>query len=136
MQQTETYKLNLMETTDTFSPAPLNENTQKLEEALRDGLEAARAEAAALDARLEVCEAHHIAVGIYTAASTQLDINLGFQPKAVICLSNYGFGGILIAESIVSSGGSITSNGFSIAAAHSQGVFNRGSMIYEYVALA
>jgi len=31
MQQTKTYKLNLIETSDTFSPDPLNENTEKLE---------------------------------------------------------------------------------------------------------
>lgn len=34
MQQTTKYKLNLIETSDPFSPAPLNENAQKLEGAL------------------------------------------------------------------------------------------------------
>lgn len=38
MQQTGTYKLNLIETSDTFSPNPLNENTEKLEKALSEGL--------------------------------------------------------------------------------------------------
>lgn len=31
MQQAEMYKLNLIETSDVFSPAALNENTQKVE---------------------------------------------------------------------------------------------------------
>ena len=34
MQQTKNYKLNLIETSDTFSPAPLNENAEKTEAAL------------------------------------------------------------------------------------------------------
>ena len=36
MQQTTTYKLNLIETDDVFSPEPLNQNTQKVEAALSD----------------------------------------------------------------------------------------------------
>ena len=53
MQQTETYQLNLIETSDTFSPAPLNENAQKLESALT----AARTEAAAGIAAGDAAEA-------------------------------------------------------------------------------
>ena len=53
MQQTETYQLNLIETSDTFSPAPLNENAQKLEAALT----AARTEAAAGIAAGDAAEA-------------------------------------------------------------------------------
>ena len=34
MRQTETYKLNLIETSDTFSPQPINENVQTIEAAL------------------------------------------------------------------------------------------------------
>ena len=50
MQQTDKYQLNLIEPSDTFSPAPLNENAQKLEEALQGGLTAATAHADAGDA--------------------------------------------------------------------------------------
>ena len=42
MQQTETYKLNLIETSDPFSPQALNENTQKLEEVVSEKLEDAK----------------------------------------------------------------------------------------------
>ena len=34
MQQTDKYKLNIIETSDPFSPAPLNENARTLEAAL------------------------------------------------------------------------------------------------------
>ena len=36
MQQTEHYSLNLIETSDTFTPQPLNENTQALDAKLAD----------------------------------------------------------------------------------------------------
>ena len=36
MQQTETYKLNLIEGSDTFSPQPLNENAEKTETILTE----------------------------------------------------------------------------------------------------
>lgn len=52
MQQTDKYKLNLIEKTDTFSPDALNENMEKVEGSIT-------AEAAALDQRLQVCEARH-----------------------------------------------------------------------------
>ena len=69
MQQTETYKLNLIETSDTFSPAPLNENAQKLESALT----AARAEAAAGITAGDAAEAQARANAI--AAEAQARIN-------------------------------------------------------------
>ena len=46
MQQTPTYKLNLIETSDLFSPNPLNENAQKLEAALAAKADAAQSAAA------------------------------------------------------------------------------------------
>ena len=90
MQQTETYQLNLIETSDTFSPAPLNENTQKLEGIIAAGTSAeaqARADAdAALDARVTVLEGRKIVAGIYigNGASATATIHLGFTPIAVI----------------------------------------------------
>lgn len=93
MQHTETYNLNLIETSDTFSPDPLNQNAQALE----DAVEAARAEAqaadSALDARLKAFEAKHIKCGIYTAPQTDntpMTISLGFTPKAVLVLNGSG----------------------------------------------
>ena len=47
MQQTTTYKLNLIETDDVFSPEPLNQNTQKVEAALSDAAAALAAESRA-----------------------------------------------------------------------------------------
>lgn len=81
MQKTETYKLNLIEMDDTFSPQPLNENAQKLEAAL------AGAESG-LDQRLAAIEAHKLAIGSYTGSSTSSTtttqtIRLGFTPAMV-----------------------------------------------------
>ena len=47
MQQTTTYKLNLIETDDVFSPEPLNQNARKVETALADGAAALAEETAA-----------------------------------------------------------------------------------------
>ena len=47
MQQTQTYKLNLIETSDTFSPAPLNENMEKVEAGISAEAAARAAETAA-----------------------------------------------------------------------------------------
>lgn len=47
MQQTTTYKLNLIETDDVFSPEPLNQNTQKVEAVLADAAQALADETAA-----------------------------------------------------------------------------------------
>lgn len=80
MQQTEKYKLNLIERTDTFSPEALNQNTQKVEEVLA-------AETAALDARVTVVEAKKVVTGSYTGNGDMYDgqtINLGFTPVAVL----------------------------------------------------
>lgn len=95
MQQTNQYQLNLIETSDTFSPAPLNENAQKLEAALQGGLAAATAHAdagdaaeaaaraadvAALDQRLQVFEAHKLVIG---SAKAGEKVYLDFTPKVL-----------------------------------------------------
>ena len=80
MQHTDKYQLNLIETSDTFSPEALNENAQKLEAAL----EAVRAEAAtgdaALDQRLQVFEAHRLVIG---GAKEGEKVYLDFTPKVL-----------------------------------------------------
>lgn len=89
MQQTNKYKLNLIEKDDTFSPDPLNDNMEKVERALEreaaarqaaDATEAqARADAdAALDRRIQTIEAHKIVFG--SANNTSTTANLGFTP--------------------------------------------------------
>ena len=92
MQQTQNYKLNLIETSDPISPAPLNENAEKLEAALLVATDALRAETAAetaaLDARVQVLELHKFYVGSYIGTGEKSGdsqmIKLGFTPLAVI----------------------------------------------------
>lgn len=138
MQQTDKYQLNLIETSDTFSPAPLNENAQKLEAAL----DAARAEAAAADAaldqRVQAFEAKHFAYGSYTPQSKRLDIDLGFQPAIVLVMA-YGntHSEVLMADVGGYTGGhsgGVTPNGFWVKAASSTGSITIGGLWYGYFA--
>ena len=89
MQHTETYNLNLIETTDTFSPDPLNQNAQLLEDALAAETSARTSADGALDQRVTVLEARRIVTGIYTGSSSTdyptKFVNLGFTPKLVLC---------------------------------------------------
>ena len=89
MQQTNKYKLNLIEKDDTFSPDPLNDNMEKVEGALkaetgaRQAADAAEAQAragadAALDRRIQTIEAHKIVFG--SAGNGSTTANLGFTP--------------------------------------------------------
>lgn len=88
MQQTQKYKLNLIESSDPFLPDALNQNTQKLENALSAAIEGHRAET---NARLTVLEAHKVVLGKYTGFRTSTEnmteynremfIDLGFRPK-------------------------------------------------------
>ena len=75
MQQTEKYKLNLIEKDDVFSPDALNENMEKVEAAITAG-------DAALDQRVIALEAHKIVVGY--VVSQKRECQLGFTPKAVL----------------------------------------------------
>ena len=85
MQQTKTYKLNLIETSDTFSPDPLNENTEKLEAEVSAEAAARAAGDAALDQRVTVLEGHKIVSGIYIGDdANQRVFPLGFTPKIVL----------------------------------------------------
>ena len=89
MQQTNKYKLNLIEKDDTFSPDPLNDNMEKVEGALmaetgaRQAADAAEAQTradadAALDRRIQTIEAHKIVFG--SAGNGSTTANLGFTP--------------------------------------------------------
>ena len=104
MQQTNKYKLNLIEKDDTFSPDPLNDNMEKVEGALKaetgarqaaDAAEAqARADAdAALDTRLQTIEAHKIVFG--SAGNGSTTANLGFTPL-LLYVTNGSGGHLLI----------------------------------------
>lgn len=89
MQQTKKYQFNLIEPSDTFSPDRLNENMEKVEAALTDGLaaEAAAREAAnaALDQRLQVFEAKRFEISTYTGmGGNNYDFSLGYTPKLLM----------------------------------------------------
>lgn len=82
MQQTETYKLNKPEMSDSFSPTPLSENADKLESEL------ARVDAVAADHEQRVIklEGCRIIIGTYQRYITNDGqiINLGGRPAAVL----------------------------------------------------
>ena len=79
MQQTSKYQFNLVEGSDDFSPTPLNQNMEKVEEAL-EGMETA------VEAAQEAAEEKPYVVGNYTGdgASTARHFNLGFKPSFLI----------------------------------------------------
>ena len=83
MQQTETYKLNLIESSDPFLPNALNENTRKIEEVMRDKTDAA--DHAALDIRVAELEKIQLACGCFIGDGVAgRIIPLGFKPVAVL----------------------------------------------------
>lgn len=85
MQQTKTHKFNLIESSDAFLPAALNENMEKLETALSNTQTQLAQQITStenkLNQRVAALEAHKIIVG-YDSANTGF-INLGVTPMAV-----------------------------------------------------
>ena len=82
MQQTQNLKLNLIETSDPLSPAPLNENTSTLDAAL-----AALDETAAdLTQRMIALENCRMVAGWYqgNGDNNGITIDLGERPAAVL----------------------------------------------------
>ena len=81
MQQTEKYKLNLIESSDPFLPEGLNANTRKIEEVLKGMEDGPLAE---MDGRVTALEAHKFYVGTYIGnGPTPRIVDLGFTPMAV-----------------------------------------------------
>lgn len=113
MQQTETYKLNLIDKNDAFSPDPLNDNTRKLETQLN----AVRAETAGADSalsnRVTALETHKIAVGTYIGSSAAQTIELGFRPKFVI-IQEVKLTGSCFVVTAAGGCGKFTDSGFTI----------------------
>lgn len=116
MQQTETYKLNLIELSDKFSPDPLNENAQKLEAALFAETETRSGQTAGLEQRVAVLESRKIAVGSFTGTGKDLTISLPFTPLAVIAQRNSSFGAGISVKGFPYSGLHVVDNGFTISA--------------------
>ena len=122
MQQTDKYQLSLIDRNDTFSPAPLNENAQKLEAAIaaeaaaeaaaRQNADAAEAQTraaadAALDQRVQVLEAHRYVVGKVTTGGFT---SLGGTPEAIFAVGNNGYVFVIQGQTI--SGVNIVEGGF------------------------
>ena len=87
MQQTTKYKLNLVEKTDTFSPEALNQNTQKVEDALKTKADTDKTgqQFAALAARVTALEGKKITIGTYTGnGNAQIPIRFPFAPSALV----------------------------------------------------
>ena len=91
MKQTETYKLSLIETSDTFSPDALNDNAEALEKELARidaalGTKAPQTEIARIDAALV-----KFASGTYVGDGTKgRRIDLPFTPKVAFVTNAMG----------------------------------------------
>ena len=134
MQHTDKYQLNLVETSDTFSPAPLNENMEKVEAAL----DAARAETAAgdaaLDLRVAALEARRIVWGSYMGDGTgNRVVEVGFTPGVVIVHSSTNpVSAIAFADhSYKASRVQLAPGGFSLYTTD----FNMSSVPYYFIAI-
>lgn len=134
MQQTETYKLNLIEPKDKFLPDALNENAQKLEAALSESDTRLTAAAQGLDTRLKAIELHRIAIGTYKAAAN-LSIEVGFKPLFVFIQSGTFLSGILFPEEYKNTWkGTITKTGFQIKESNTNNDINNPNHSYSFVA--
>lgn len=133
MQQTPNYKFNLIETSDTFSPAPLNENAEKTETAL-DSLAAVDS---ALGSRIATLELHCFSAGSYkgNGASAGQLVDVGFAPKVVFASSNQGYSNFVMATYNIShvgdTGLKVEGNGFRIS-----GYMNSNYSSYCYLAMS
>lgn len=86
MKHTENHKFNLIETTDTFSPEPLNQNMETLEQALGELAgrnDAGDAQTAALAKRITTLEGHYFKAGTFKGGG-DLTVSVGFPPKFVL----------------------------------------------------
>ena len=86
MQQTNQYQFNLIESGDTFSPQPLNENMEKVEATLasqQENLNAAKKE-------LQQKIGDYLIFGSYVGDDkTNRFIDLGFTPRFVLIMGSY-----------------------------------------------
>ena len=127
MQQTETYKLNLIETSDPFSPQALNENTQKIEEVVSEKL-------GEMDQRVTVLEATKLVAGVFKSTNIPNDIiELGFTPEAVFLSDAHGANQVCFitkAGSYVGNGNVVVvENGFQLVNGGGSTAVNNGRPI-------
>lgn len=92
MQQTEKYKLNLIESSDPFLPDGLNQNTQKVEDAMIAHEEKVKGSLDTFGARVTALEAHRFFIGTYTG-NGRVDgfVELGFTPMAIFMIGGAAF---------------------------------------------
>lgn len=111
MQQTQKYKLNLIEPSDPFLPDALNANTQKVEDVLKEKMEGSLD---AMDQRVTVLEGKKFACGFWTGGAGI--VNLGFRPRAVVTQATTASGPVIYVENTTYSGNgdtvALTDNGF------------------------
>ena len=93
MQQTEKYQFNLVESGDTFSPAPLNDNMEKVEAALGEQAD----QVAALQTQIE---AKRMAIGYYQGNNGTTNIALDFTPTMVLIFNSTLGGGCLAGMAV------------------------------------
>lgn len=140
MQQTETYKLSLIEIDDTFSPDPLNQNTLKVEGALSAEAAQRASGDAALGSRLTALEGHRIAVGVYTGTAVGNDsvtcshVKLGFTPTIVIVQDSNGYTN-MGAKGCSLCAVEIEEGGFKARNSAGTGHFNYDKRAYSYCAI-
>ena len=102
MQQTTKYQFNLVDATDDFSPAPLNQNAQKTETLLAGMEEDLAALEDSVDSQLAAVTAAlgsgghtaRVTYGSYTGTGTYgsdnpITLNCPFKPLAVVIQSHY-----------------------------------------------
>lgn len=143
--QTEAYQLNIIEKDDTFSPDPLNENMEKLDNTLLAAHMGAVAEHdqrnaadAALDQRVTALEAKKMVVGTYIGNAQahfpgiyQI-IELGFSPITVIVFGDHGTMALPNCPGISLE---LTETGFQVHNSNSGGMhLNVQSRTYCYIA--
>ena len=130
MQQTETYKLNLIESSDPFLPDALNENTRKIEEVVSGSL-------GDMDERIKVFEAKRFACGTCTANNVETPnvVELGFTPVAVAihyCRGSDGATALSVTGVPANTGLDIIEGGFQFNIGSG---YNIRAGLYSYIAL-
>lgn len=97
MQQTSKYQFNLVENTDDFSPAPLNQNMEKveeelegIEESLTEGLAEVMANLGSGGHNARIAYGSYVGTGTY-GQSNPNTLTFGFRPVVVILTGSTEF---------------------------------------------
>ena len=145
MQQTTKYQFKLIEGSDDFSPQPLNDNVEKVEEVLGD-MEDAMADAleemeTAVGAAYSPDNKPYV-MGTYTGNGYRKTIEIGFKPSAVLISGNLydsasedaGKHICFVLENTTYWNGSFTSTGIELLNTDSYPKTNEDGRKYLYIA--